>query len=151
MHLHLLELKDLYNAFCWETLNVHITFGLSRYRTFVWKKTPQGTVKKELHPVRPLPLYVYSVDSLVQWMPLLYALPLHGFSSVRQVHFNTVLIFICLQTHPLKQPSFPEVSINCKTEVSFTLICACYDDSVYWLSHFFGAAYSISLGTLISV
>lgn len=51
-------------------------------------------------------------------MPLMCALPLHGFSSVRQVHFNTVLIFICLQSHPLKQPSFPEVSINCKTQVS---------------------------------
>uniref|UniRef100_A0A3B5LAX9 microtubule-severing ATPase n=1 Tax=Xiphophorus couchianus TaxID=32473 RepID=A0A3B5LAX9_9TELE len=32
-----------------------------------------------------------------------------------QVHFNTVLIFICLQTHPLKQPGLPEVLMSAKT------------------------------------
>lgn len=57
------------------------------------------------------------------------ALPLHGFSSVRQVHFNTVLIFICLQIHSLKHSSFPEVSINCKTEVILSLISKWYLDT----------------------
>lgn len=31
------------------------------------------------------------------------------------MHFNTVLVLVCLQTHPLKHASFPEVSINWKT------------------------------------
>lgn len=41
------------------------------------------------------------------------SLPLHGFSSVRQVHLNAVLVLVRLEAHPLKHPRFPEVSINC--------------------------------------
>ena len=41
--------------------------------------------------------------------------PLHGFGGVRQVHFNTVLVLVRLQTHPLEHARFPEVSINWKT------------------------------------
>lgn len=50
-----------------------------------------------------------------------WTLPLHGFSSVRQVHFNTVLPLICLHANPIKQPSFPEFSIHCKTQASVTV------------------------------
>lgn len=49
-------------------------------------------------------------------------LPLHGFSSVRQVHFNTVLPLVCLHANAIKHPSFPEFSIDCKTEANVTLI-----------------------------
>lgn len=49
-------------------------------------------------------------------------LPLHGFSSVRQVHFNTVLPLVCLHANAIKQPSFPEFSIDCRTEANVTLL-----------------------------
>uniref|UniRef100_A0A3Q3A4D1 Fidgetin-like protein 1 n=1 Tax=Kryptolebias marmoratus TaxID=37003 RepID=A0A3Q3A4D1_KRYMA len=39
---------------------------------------------------------------------------LHGFCSIRQVHFDAVLIFVCLQTHPLKQAGLPEVVMSAK-------------------------------------
>lgn len=56
-----------------------------------------------------------------------WTLPLHGFSSVRQVHFNTVLPLICLHANPIKQPSFPEFSIHCKTQTSITVSFTRYD------------------------
>lgn len=47
--------------------------------------------------------------------------PLHGFSSVRQVHFNTVFIFICLYIHSIEQTGFPELSVNWNTEIIFSI------------------------------
>lgn len=46
-------------------------------------------------------------------MFIVWLLPLHGFSGIRQVHLNAVFIFVCLQTHPLKHPRFPQISVNC--------------------------------------
>ena len=60
----------------------------------------------------------YAVRFLIPWALQYDAVacaPLHGFSGVRQVHFNTVLVLVRLQTHPLKHARFPEVSINWKT------------------------------------
>lgn len=50
-----------------------------------------------------------------------WTLPLHGFSSIRQVHFNTVLPLICLHANPIEQPSFPEFRVHCKTQASITV------------------------------
>jgi hypothetical protein len=59
-------------------------------------------------------------------MFIVWLLPLHGFSGIRQVHLNAVFIFVCLQTHPLKHARFPQISVNCEREKRGDLKPLCF-------------------------